>query len=234
VGWLDERYGSNALTRERNGELYALSVEIDEAKVELQMTAQKAPLVLGKVPVGAERWVETYSLPRNQIRGTIVRNGRAIAVKGNGSLEHMWGDAPERGALREWFGIQLGDGTDLVIYRMKAGSTIQVLGLSSPKGGSEILTSFDLQSQTAWKSPKTEIVFPMNWTLTIPEREGVIEVSPTFAGQEVSILNEKYWEGQCTVRGKLGGRPVVGEAFVYLKGYGQQRPADADLLPAEE
>jgi predicted secreted hydrolase len=221
VGWLDERYGRNTLKRERNGGVYTLSVEIDDAKVTLQMTSQKPPLVLGRVPVGEERWVEAYSLSRNQVRGAILWRDREMAVKGTGSLEHIWGDTPKRGALREWFGIQLDDGTDVVVYRLKAGSTIQVLGLSSPEGRSEILREFDLRSETTWRSPTTGIVFPMSWTLTIPVREAVIEISPTFAGQEVSVLKEKYWEGQCTVRGTFAGRPVAGEAFVYLKGYGR-------------
>ncbi|MFQ5846538.1 MAG: lipocalin family protein [Candidatus Methylomirabilales bacterium] len=234
VGWLDERYGRNSLKREQNGGVYTLSVQIDDAQVELQMTAQKAPLVLGKIPVGEERWVEANSLPRNQVRGTMVRNGREMAVKGKGSLEHMWGDAPEQGALREWFGIQLDDGTDLVAYRTKAASTIQVLGLSTPEGRSETLRAFDLQSETTWRSPTTGIVFPMNWILNIPDPEAVIEVLPTFAGQEVSVLNEKYWEGQCTVRGTIAGRPVIGKAFVYLKGYGQQRTVDNDSLALDE
>lgn len=221
VGRLDERYGKNALTRDLPGAVYTLSVRIDEADLQLLMTPEKPPLVLGKVPVGEERWAEAYSLPRARVRGRLVWRGRAAAVDGRGSLEHIWGDSPQRGALRDWFGVQLDDGTDLAVYRLQAGSTIQILGLSDPAGRSGILRAFDLRSQTTWTSPKTGVVFPMTWILTIPGREVAIEISPTFAGQEVTLLRERYWEGECTVRGTLRGRPVGGEAFVYLKGYGR-------------
>jgi len=234
VGHLHERYGGNVLKQEKDRAMYTVSVQIDEAKIELQMTAQKPPMVLGNIPVGAERWAKTYSLPRNRVRGILVWKDREMVVTGRSLLEHTWGDSPGLGVLREWFGIHLDDGTDLVLYRLKGPSSFEVLGLSHPQGSYEILREFDLQSKTTWRSPKTGIAFPTNWTLMIPDRDTVMKVTPSFAGQELSFLNEKYWQGQCTVRGTVAGRPVVGEAFVYLKGYRQQQVVDEDPLVLDE
>jgi predicted secreted hydrolase len=65
--------------------------------------------------------------------------------------------------------------------------------------------------QTFWKSPRTAAVYPAGWRLTIPGQYVSLTIAPTVADQEVTLLvleSLTYWEGQVTVTGRHGPKPV--------------------------
>ena len=47
-----------------------------------------------------------------------------------------------------------------------------------------------------------------------------LEVAPRLADQEL-IVGTRYWEGAVTVTGVAAGRPVSGQGYVELVGYGE-------------
>jgi predicted secreted hydrolase len=58
--------------------------------------------------------------------------------------------------------------------------------------------------------------YPARWRLSVPSAELRLEIEPRQPDQEL-IVGARYWEGAVTV----DGRPVGGQGYVELVGYGE-------------
>jgi predicted secreted hydrolase len=127
----------------------------------------------------------------------------------------------------DWFSVQLGDGTDLMLYliRIRGGGIDPASSgtLVDRAGGKRhiAIDEFRLEPQGRWRSPHSGAAYPAGWRLTLPGYGLELEITPELQDQELVTRQSRitYWEGACKVRGKYRGKEVSGKAFVELTGY---------------
>ncbi len=168
-----------------------------------------------------------YSGTRMRTRGALKNGGDTIAVEGESWFDHEWATnqlAPGQVGW-DWFSIQLGDGTELMIYqlRKKDGS---VDGASSGSfidaaGNVRHLRREELRLAPVkfWQSAKTKGRYPIGWKVEVPSLSLALDVSTPVEAQELALFPIAYWEGMIDVRGTRGGSEVKGHGYLELTGY---------------
>jgi len=155
-------------------------------------------------------------------------------VSGQAWLDHQWGNmgwlvgqAAKRKVLGwEWFGINLDDGTDLLlmIHRDMKDQRVVTQYAAVLEDGRRARLCHDLTTSPAryWESQATHIRYPVAWRVEIPELELGLTYEPLADDQEIQVFGviRAIWEGAGTVAGSLAGRPVAGRARLELQGYG--------------
>jgi RND superfamily putative drug exporter len=173
-----------------------------------------------------------YSRTRMPARGSVVIDGRSVAVTGEAWFDHQWGDfITVGGGGWDWFAINLDDGTDLMLslVRNADGSYPLVYGtLVTAAGEARNLPrdAFTVSVRSSWRSPATGAEYPAGWHVTVPEEDLTIDLVPTVADQELdtrATTGVVYWEGSQQVRATRAGRSLGGEAYVELTGYAVSR-----------
>jgi predicted secreted hydrolase len=163
-----------------------------------------------------------YSLPHLEVRGTVRRGGKRLAVTGTGWLDREWSStllAP--GATGwDWAGINLDDGGALMAFRVRGakGDTLYAGGtLRRPDGGVILLGPDDVRfaPRRRWRSPATGAVYPVETDLIVrlPEGGRTYRLKPLFDAQELdgrSAGMPVYWEGAVTTAGGRGYLELTG------------------------
>ena len=114
----------------------------------------------------------------------------------------------------------------LNLIRNAAGQTTIAYGTYvSPDGTFRHLpgNQFELSVLDTWTSPRTGYTYPSGWRATIREPSIDLRIAPVMADQELDVRRSTgmvYWEGSQTVEGTLNGKPVTGDGYVELVGYG--------------
>jgi predicted secreted hydrolase len=169
-----------------------------------------------------------YSLTRMATAGTIEAGGQRYQVRGLSWMDHEFGtNALDPGTVGwDWFGLQLGDGRDLIYARGRTtdGSTSLMIGaLAEPDGSKRDLSAAEIVVEPlgAWRSPRDSAEYPSGWRLRVPSAEIDLRIMPWLADQELPLA-VAYWEGAVRVEGSAGGKPVGGNGYVELTGYAEQ------------
>jgi predicted secreted hydrolase len=219
------------------GSRHHLSAEGKGWKIDLTAMPLK-PLVLhgnkgfspkGSRPGNASQY---YSYTRLKTSGTLWRNGQPMTVSGESWMDHEFSsgslDADEAGW--DWFSLQLNDGEETMLYRMrrKDGSADPHSGGTwVRKSGSSVVLKqedYTIQEMGNWTSPKTGITYPSQWKVSVPSQGLQVEIEPILADQELVTSKSTgvtYWEGAVEIRGWMRNRPVRGRGYVELTGYGK-------------
>ena len=126
----------------------------------------------------------------------------------------------------DWFAMQLKDGRELMLYQLRdksgkptafsAGTIIDVDGKTQHLDAKD----FSIAVNNFWKSDKTGIRYPADWSITVPAMGRSFHVMPTIKNQELTTSRStgvNYWEGRCTVD---ENGVSAGDAYVELVGYG--------------
>jgi len=183
-----------------------------------------------------------YSRTRLDATGSVVLDGVRTPVEGSVWFDHQWGDfIAIGGGGWDWFAIELDDGTDLMVNRVRAadGSYPFAYGTLVAAGGS--VTHVPAEGMTidatgTWTSPTTGVTYPSGWRVRVPGEGLDLTVTPTVPGQELdtrATTGVIYWEGSNDVGGTRDGMPVRGEAYVELTGYaGTAAPTTPAATPA--
>jgi predicted secreted hydrolase len=173
-----------------------------------------------------------YSFPRNEVKGYIKKCESTECVTGEGWFDHQWGYLGDllikTGWI--WLGLQLEDGRELLInefWSIKTGETFSPMANIIEAGGSLKFTrNLTLEPSNYWQSPLTNAVYPLKWTITIPEFKMVLNISAVFHNQEMPVLAplNAIWEGVCNVSGtetnsNFENIPIKGKGFLELVGY---------------
>ena len=168
-----------------------------------------------------------YSGTRMRSRGTLQIGAQQLAVEGESWFDHEWATnqlAPGQVGW-DWFSVQLDDGTELMIYRLrkKDGS---VDGASSgsfiAKDGSvRHLRAEELKLTPVkfWQSTKTSGRYPIAWRVEVPSLSLTLDVTTPVETQELALAPVAYWEGMIDVRGTRDVRAVNGHGYLELTGY---------------
>lgn len=167
-----------------------------------------------------------YSYTRMPTRGTITVGYKTFDVQGSSWLDREWStSALEEGQIGwDWFALQLSDGRDLMVYRLRradgtsdehsSGTLVGADGSAQSLGSRD----FVIEPLATWTSTATGIEYPSRWRLIVPEAQIDLQVTPLLANQEIN-LTFRYWEGAVSVQGSSQGAAVSGRGYVELTGY---------------
>ena len=87
--------------------------------------------------------------------------------------------------------------------------------------------AFTVESTGQWTSPRTGVRYPAGWLVRLPAERLEVRLVPAVAAQELDTRPTSgvvYWEGSQRVTATRDGRPLGGEAYVELTGYGPVAP----------
>jgi predicted secreted hydrolase len=215
-----------------------LRARTPEQAIDLRLEPTKPPAIHGEdgvsrkgpAPGEASHYV---SLPRLALDGVVRIGADTLRVRGEAWLDHEFttGSLPKGLAGWDWFGLQLEDGAELMLYRLRRAD-----GTPAPESsGSWIgpngnfialpLDSVRVASDRTWKSPASSAIYPARWQVRVRVPGGAdyeLVIEPAMADQELVTRESTgvtYWEGACRVRGMRDGAPVAGRGYVELTGY---------------
>ena len=167
-----------------------------------------------------------YSIPRNAVVGTLATLEGVWQVEGTAWFDREWGSsalAPDQIGW-DWFALQLSDGRDLMIYRLRlrdggsdphsAGTLVEADGAARSLGADE----FQLDELAHWRSPRDGARYPSRWRVRVASAAIDVEVTPETPDQELNLAF-RYWEGASRVAGTSASARVTGHGHVELTGY---------------
>lgn len=166
-----------------------------------------------------------YSEPQLATSGTLVLDGKPVAVVGRAWLDHEWSDSllAADAVGWDWIGMNLDDGGALTAFRLRRadGRALWAGGSFRSAGGPTIDFAPDavrfLPGRT-WTSPSTRATYPVEWTLETPA--GRHTVRPLAEAQELdgrASTGLVYWEGVSDLLDAAGRR--VGGGYLEMTGY---------------
>ncbi len=227
LAWL----GDWSLTLEKDGAMRLSATEGGNA-LELRLGNSKPWTVHGSDGISRKSAQlgfasHYYSGTRLRTQGTLTFAGLAMDVAGESWFDHEWASdplAPEQCGW-DWFSVQLDDGAELMIYRLRRRDG-SVDGASS---GSFIaadgtvrhlrLDEFRLTPTRFWQSKKTRGKYPIGWRVEVAALGLDVLVTTPVESQELVLEPISYWEGLIDVRGSRDGRAVRGHGYLELTGY---------------
>jgi len=170
------------------------------------------------------------SLTRCQVSGTIDDgHGPEKVASGQGWFDHQWGETwTTQKAGWDWWGVQLKDGQDILFFRQRdlgTGKIFFPLATFMDSTGTLTITKnivFTPNLQAVWTSPRTQIGYPLKWTIEFPGQYLTLHIVPQVKDQEMDILSssDAIWEGDCSVTAvRSDGSTTSGVAYMELVGY---------------
>jgi predicted secreted hydrolase len=206
-----------------------------DLSVELLLTPEKKPIIHGQNGISQKAEGDGYashyySITRLKTEGKIFLKKKESPVQGRSWMDHEFGSAQ----LREyqigwdWFGIQLENGIDLMIYQIRhrdgkidpysSGTTI----FSDGSQQHLPLKESQIEILGQWKSKKSGATYPSGWRVKIPRDQIELVLTPVVKDQELiteASTRVTYWEGSVRVEGRYRNDPVKGLGYVELAGY---------------
>jgi predicted secreted hydrolase len=172
-----------------------------------------------------------YSLTRMPTTGTIVIGGDPMAVSGLSWMDHEFGTSflePDQVGW-DWFSIQLDDGSDLMLFRLRhkdgsidahsSGTFVSPDGTTTPIAGP---AAFSMTPGRRWTSRASGASYPVAWTIVLPARRLDLHIEAALDDQELrtaASTGVTYWEGAIDVAGTRAGAPVAGRGYLEMTGY---------------
>jgi predicted secreted hydrolase len=222
---------------ESNG-VHRLHARGRQGELDLELSPVKPPLLHGEDGISrkgprANEYSHYVSITRFAASGRFRKSERWEKVQGTAWFDHEWGPGalPREARGWDWFAVQLDDGSELMLYRLRTatGATTPFSsGTFSPREGvPEPIRWNDLEfEETAfWKSPHSGARYPARWRIAAPSLGLDLEIEPQIADQELvteQSTGVTYWEGTCRVVGTRRGRAVTGRAYAELTGYARR------------
>jgi predicted secreted hydrolase len=209
----------------------------DDGKMalDLNLNAAKPPVVHGENGVSQKSEAAgnaSYyvSMTRMPTQGTLRINGESISVTGASWFDHEWGTTAlgANAAGWDWFSIQLDDHRELMFFQIRnQDGSIEPLSsgtLIEADGTTNHLKRDDVKitPQEFWTSSFSQGRYPSQWRVEIPSENLDLTLTPLIADQEMRV-SFTYWEGAVNVSGTSNGKPVRGQGYVEMTGYGNVR-----------
>ena len=227
LAWL----GDWSLMLEADGSFRIKAAEADRS-LELHLVAEKPWVVHGKdrLSIKSERAGHAshyYSGTRLRSTGRMRIGEASFDVAGESWFDHEWATsqlAPDQAGW-DWFSVQLDDGSELMLYRLRSkdGAIDRASsGTFVDASGATRHLSVDDMRVTATKrfhSRKSRADYPAAWTIEIPSLQLQLTVSTPVEDQELVLQPVTYWEGLIDVAGSRAGKSVRGHGYVELTGY---------------
>lgn len=229
---LDVRVGGWTL-REAGGTFRLRAASERAGALDLTLRAEKPPAIHGRDGVSLKASCATcashyYSLTRLRTRGTLRYGGETLRVDGLSWMDHEFGSDQLQPGMTgwDWFALQLDDGRDLMLYRLRGrdgGAVPESSGsLVARDGGVRHLplAAFAVDPRGSWTSPHTGARYPSGWRVRVPSAGIDVTLVPAVRDQELWKIagGVDYWEGDVDVEDTMSGRRA-GAGYVELTGY---------------
>ena len=212
---------------------WRLRAQFGEVSLDLELAPRK-PVVLqgdsgysqkGPAQGNASHY---YSITRMDADGRLGMDGNAVDVNGSAWLDREWGSSQLGAGISgwDWFALQLGDGRDLMLYRLRSetgeASRFSAGVLVEPDGGYQVLgyEDFEFEEIRRWQD-RQGVAWPVAWRVRLPAEDMAFEVRPAFDAQRWSGTVD-YWEGAVDVIEPAEGR-TLGRGYLELSGYADNR-----------
>ena len=244
VAGVDAQTGPTQTGRIWNGNW---QVHIAEPEEELRGVADKFGLALKLVPLkqpvmqgqngvsqkaeGARHASHYFSLTRLRTKGSIDLDGKSYQVDGTSWMDHEFftGAMAANETGWDWLSVQLEDGTELMLYRLRHrdGSTDPYSSGSyvDASGKSQFLSAKDFAMTPAadtWTSPATKAAYPVRWHVSIPRLNMELDVTTPLMNQELTgEFGPSYWEGSIDIGGARGPSSIRGVGYLEMTGYAE-------------
>jgi predicted secreted hydrolase len=212
-------------------------IHVRDRGIQLRLTVKsmKPPVLHGRDGLsqkgeGEGRASYYYSLTRMHTEGELVIDERKHKVRGLTWMDHEFG-SNQLGQDQvgwDWFSIQLGDRTELMLYIIRrkdgtpdpysSGTLVKADGTAKHL----VLSDFHIQVLDRWKSPKSGATYPMKWKVVVPSEQMELDIAPEFPDQELLTSRSTrvtYWEGAASITGTVGQKPIAGNGYVEMTGY---------------
>ena len=230
--WLGDDYAG----LEPDRVTHRLVAAAPEFAIDLRLKSERPPMIHGRDGVSQKSAGEGnashyYSLTRLTTKGRLTLGKDTLAVEGLSWMDHEFGSARLSSTHTgwDWFSVQLSDGRDLMLYRMRMVDgrldTCSSGTIVEPDGGTHHLTvnDFDSHAVAQWVSPKTSGRYPGGWwQVNVPGDSLELRLTPALEDQELvsaTMGGLAYWEGSVRVTGRHAGQTVTGQGYVELTGY---------------
>jgi len=186
----------------------------------------------------AERASCYYTFTRLGTTGALTVDGIDHEVHGTAWMDHEFSTAPLEAGITgwDWFGLQLSDGTDVMIYLLRrvdgnlhpasSGTFVDAAGRARHLK----LEALQVRPSAHWTSPHSGARYPTGWQVRLTPLNLTLAVEANLADQEMRTRRSTgvdYWEGSVRVAGSRDGKPVSGVGYVELTGYA--KPFDAPM-----
>jgi predicted secreted hydrolase len=205
-----------------------IDVSTQDFSLTLTLTSTRPPILHGDQGIivldqaGSSYY---YSRTRMAISGTLTIGNKTEKVDGSAWFDHQWGDFTTTRLAWDWFSLQLNDGSDLMLYRLRddTGDPVLYTGSISKNGITEVLdaTDFMITPGKRWTSKITGYTYPVTWKVEIPKKHIAIETYALIANSEFDArltTYNVYWEGAVDIKGSH-----TGQGFVELYGYNHEK-----------
>ncbi|MDZ7637685.1 MAG: lipocalin-like domain-containing protein [Bryobacterales bacterium] len=204
----------------------------------LDLSSEKQPVLHGENGVhqksaGVGKASHYISLTRLRTTGEIVLEGKRMQVRGSSWMDHEFFTHSMAGDQTgwDWFAIQLDDGTELMLYRLRRrDGSIEPLsgGTFVDRSGQTTrlrLEDFSLRQTGTWTSPESGANYPVEWEIAVPRAGLKLSAKPRIQAQELRSerkIGPSYWEGAMRFEGTREGKPVQGAGYLELTGYADE------------
>jgi predicted secreted hydrolase len=208
----------------------------DKFGLALKLVPVKRPVIQGQNGAsqkaeGAGHASHYFSLTRLETTGSIELDGKSYSVEGTSWIDHeFFSDSMATNETGwDWLSIQLGDGTELMLYRLRhTDGSIDPYSSGSyvdASGRSQFLSAKDFTmtpGAETWTSPATNAAYPVRWHVSIPGLKLELDVTTPLKSQELSAsFGPSYWEGSIDVSCARGGQPLNGVGYLEMTGYAE-------------
>ena len=191
-----------------------------DAGLDLTLTAGRPPIPHGEEGLdrkGPEAGNASYyySMPRMSVEGELHIDQARLTVTGSAWMDREWSTnslSPELSGW-DWFSLELSDGRDLMLYRLRtaagesslfsSGTLIGADGTAVPLGPAD----FVLEARDYWTSTSTGSRYPVGWSVELPAQDLQLNVRPLIPNQEMNLAF-RYWEGAIIASGTGNGEPL--------------------------
>ena len=229
---MDVKLSDWRMSRGANGAYQMrLSITQDGQPLDIALAPERPEVVHGPGWSGSPETGRMYYYSATRLRVT----GRLgdQPVTGIAWVDHQWGGGDGDGSSSitprwDWFSLQLDDGRDMMVYRVKNAKGQVADEYVSITSGGEATSSrvFKLRPLSTWKSG-TDAEYPVVWVLTLENGER-FDISAVTNNQEVrseATAGFAYYEGAVKVTGASTGvgymeltgyAPVVSNPFAAL------------------
>jgi len=212
-----------------------LQAMCDQFKLTLALTPEKPAVVNGKDGVSRKgpepaETSQYFSFTRIEARGDLYKGGTHAALSGLAWMDHEFFSGPARTDLAgwDWFAIQLENGEELMLYRLRLKSG----GISPYSSGTFVDSSgaahfldaseFTLSTGEQWHSSASRASYPVAWTISVPSLDLRLSEWTDLKNQELfdrNRLTPTYWEGAVSYAGAIQGKPLTGVGYLEMTGY---------------
>lgn len=176
-----------------------------------------------------------YSRPQLAVQATLQRHDLAVggtsapaqSLRGLAWLDHEWSSEllDPRASGWDWIGLNFDNGDALMAFRIRTASEAPALwryaNLRRADGGaSDYSESLSFIALRWWRSPRTEIRYPVEIAIEVGDRR--LRLAPLFDDQELDSRRSTgaiYWEGAVRV---FEAERVIGRGYLELTGYGER------------